>query len=212
MRFSTSSFSLMNSAQWDNWIFGGQEPLMVVSHKHNDHWAVNTTDKAVVLVSDRNIVPRRFNHLNSIVPVEHSAIVRGTKFIKLDAAVIRNIIGPIHANPHATWWIATRGHGTARTRLLFVGDMNIEDARTIRKFISVSFERNLPLHGAMLPSFGGTLKHGVMYPREMTEAVTELAYLLRDRHDMTLAGLPHPVDAEWADVNATRLQSLADMP
>jgi hypothetical protein len=107
--------------------------------------------------------------------------------------------------PHAFWWLVSY----SGVRVLFIGDLWAEDVETAGQFVSKMFEKNLPLNGMLLPSFGGVKKHGACVAREMSLSVEGLAWRLKDAFHITLGALPHPVKAEWADYNAVRLESLA---
>jgi hypothetical protein len=97
-----------------------------------------------------------------------------------------------------------------RTRVIFIGDLNMEDVFVARALVAELFKRDLPIHGSILPSFGGVSNHNTESPTQLTTSLEGLVHELHDIHGITTAALPHPVSAGWADYNATRLQSIID--
>jgi hypothetical protein len=95
-------------------------------------------------------------------------------------------------------------------RIISVADADVRDTVLLRTTVAEMFRRGTPIHGAILPSFGGVSVHGAMASTELAAAIERLAHDLRDIYGATVGGLPHPVDADWADYNAVRLPSIAD--
>jgi hypothetical protein len=89
-----------------------------------------------------------------------------------------------------------------------MGDADVGDIPTMQRFVEEAFKRDRPMQGAILPSFGGVLNHGAGRPTELAARIETLAYAFRDMYNLTLGALPHPLNAGWADYNATALPSI----
>jgi hypothetical protein len=174
--------------------------IAVVSHGHADHWHPNFGLKNLVLVPWKATIPAGYNGRN-ILKVEELRGLGKMSFKCIDTALLNSFIGRKVPTPHAFWWLAT----ASTARVLFIGDMNAEDAETARLFVREARARGLTLAGALLPSFGGVSGHSARDPRELARAVGELAASLREKYGLVIGGLPHPVNAQWANYNAVRI-------
>jgi len=199
--------SILVSVQWDRWRFMlPAKPLLkldvaVVSHGHADHWHPNFRQKDIVLSPREVAVPEQFRNQNNIIRVDSEETLGKVRFVKVGQRSLANLLRERVPPPHAFWWLVCVGN----TRVIFVGDANVGDAVLLKRFSEKMFERNLPLHCALLPSFGGTVKHKSSNARELSASFQELANELRDLYGMMIGALPHPVNADWADYNAFRL-------
>jgi hypothetical protein len=208
--------SILASVQWDRWKFMlsakklCEQDMAVVSHSHLDHWATNLVQKDVVLVPAEVTVPKGSPPIPNVVPVDYSVHVGKLNFVSLNHQRLRNFLRIPISKPHTSWWMVDSKTKQQRTRVVFIGDLNMEDVFVARSLVAELFRRDLPIHGSILPSFGGVSNHNAESPTQLTTAVEGLAHELHDIHDITTAALPHPVSANWADYNATRLQSIID--
>lgn len=88
---------------------------------------------------------------------------------------------------------------------MFIGDMDLDDARLLRTFMDEMLRHDIQIHCVILPSFGGVTAHGSTNPTEVPKVISKVACLLRGEYGLLVAATPHPVRAEWADYNAVRL-------
>lgn len=206
----------MASVQWDRWQFMLSAPRLVkqdvtvISHSHRDHWARNLAEKDVILVPQEVSVPTEHRSLTTIVAVSYAERIGKMRFIKLDRRRLHLYLDQTVDTPHAFWWLVSSKHHDNVCRVIWVADANVRDAVLLRATVAEMFRRGTPIHGAILPSFGGVSAHGTMASTELATAIEGLAHDLRDIHGATIGGLPHPVDATWADYNAVRLPSIDD--
>jgi L-ascorbate metabolism protein UlaG (beta-lactamase superfamily) len=207
MRVEELVESIFASVQWDCWRFMlPAKPLLkldvaVVSHGHADHWHPNFQQKDVVLVPAEVAVPSQFNNLSNIIRVSSDESLGSIRFMKVGWQSLATFIRKRISQPHAFWWLVRAGSA----RVLFVGDADLEDVALLERFTDKMFEQGLPLHGVLLPSFGGVAGHGAGGARELSAALGEFARELRGRYDVKIGALPHPVNADWADYAAVRL-------
>lgn len=204
--------SILVSLQWDRWRFMlPAKPILnlnlaVVSHGHMDHWHRNFYQKDLVLIPWRVKMPKPYRNLRNILRVYRSERIERLEFQQVDRRVLERLLNyPVDPAPHAYWWIVEKQEIKGDVRVLFIGDMNVRDVNVARDFIRTMFERSLTLHGVLFPSFGGVSSHGSRIPREISMLIRELAYEVKDEYDVMLGALPHPVTAEWADVNAVKI-------
>ena len=200
--------SILVSLQWDRWRFMlPAKPILnldaaVVSHGHMDHWHRNFYHKDLILVPWEVRVPKQFAGLRNILRVNHHQFLKRMYLVKINGRDLRRLLSISSIpTPHSIWWIAA----SSGTRVLFIGDMNVADVETAKIFVEEMFRVNQPLHGLILPSFGGVLGHGAKKAMEISHKIADLAYHVRDEYNVKLGGLPHPVDAEWADYNAIKV-------
>jgi hypothetical protein len=175
-----------------------RQDVAVVSHGHRDHWATNLVEKDVVLVPRETRVPMKLAPIRNIVSVDYSEKTGSIQFVKLGRERLSALLEERISTPHAFWWLAR----SKQTRVLFVGDVNVEDVPVARAFVAEMSKRDLPLSAAILPSFGGVSGHNSELPRQLASSIERLSYDLQDVHGMVLGALPHPVDAKWATYNA----------
>jgi hypothetical protein len=206
--------SILASVQWDRWKFMlsakklCKQDVAVISHGHRDHWPANLAQKDVALVPWQVTVPREFHGLQNIHRVEDSAQLGKLRFVELNQRRVASFLDTHVPKPHASWWLASAGQHSRPTRVLFVGDVDVKDVPVARTTVIEMSERGFPLHGILLPSFGGVLTHGAGAPKELSISIRDLAYEARDAHNIVVGALPHPIDAAWADYNASKLQSI----
>jgi len=175
--------------------------VAVVSHSHMDHWHSNFWQKDLVLLPREVTIPDHFRGLNNVIRVDAVENLGKVRFVKVGQQSLTHFLRERINPPHAFWWLANVGD----VRIIYVGDADATDTFLLKRFVDKMFERNLPLHGALLPSFGGTTKHKSSSARELSVAFRRLANELRDLYGMKIGALPHPVHADWADYNAFRL-------
>ncbi len=205
-----SVMSILVSVQWDRWRFMlPAKPLLkldvaIVSHGHLDHWGTNFPQKDFVLVPEKVRIPKCFVNLRNLLKVEKLEAFKGLSFTLLERRALSSFLRYPVQPPHAYWWLATY----LGTCVLFVGDANMADVETLHKFAVRALDAGVPLKGVLLPSFGGTTMHGTFAQTELGNAIKELACELASLN-MAIGGLPHPIEAPWADFNAVKLESLA---
>lgn len=201
--------SILASVQWDRWRFyiPTAKPLLkqdvaVTSHGHSDHWHQNFSSKDIVLAPREIRPPEEFANLKNITYVDFMEKLGKIKFFKIGRKEVEMVLAKAIKEPlHAFWWLAEAGS----VRVLFVGDMNVADAEVLQSFCNRMPELGRPLHGILLPSFSGVKGHGSVKPVELMSKLPIIADVLRRRYSLIIGALPHPVRAEWADINATRL-------
>jgi hypothetical protein len=190
-----------------------KQDVAVISHGHRDHWATNLVQMDTILIPQQVTVPNECQTLNNFMRVDYSVRLGKLDIIKLDQRRLTDYLGErlprVHV-PHAFWWLLAPTHRHEDARILFVGDLDIDDIRTLRVVVAEMFRRDTPLHGVLLPSFGGITSHGIGGPKELSTKVRNLAHDLHDMHSIALGGLPHPLNADWADYNAATLPSITE--
>jgi len=208
--------SIFASVQWDRWRFMLSAPRLckqdvaVISHSHKDHWATNLPEKDAVFIPQEVEVPQQYRSLTNLYRVDYSARLDRLDFIKLDQKRLARYLGKSVPAPHAFWWLVAPTHRHEKARVMFVGDANRNDLSLLRETVAEMFGQDTPLHGVVTRSFAGLIGHGAETPRGLAEAMEDLAYDLRDIYGVILGALPHPVNAGWADYNATTLPALSD--
>ena len=199
----------MASVQWDRWQFMFSAKKLhklkinphLLSHGHfGDHlWIADPAQ--LLLVPEEIRFPNDIKHNNTVYVGRHATVGK-MHFTKLRGHDVGRLIGDETVDStHAFWWIVD----SAKTRALFIGDMDLADVRVARAFIERSYDQDLKIHAILLPSFGGVTTHGSLQPLKLANTMSELAYDLRDIYRITIAALPHPVEADWANYNATHL-------
>jgi hypothetical protein len=208
--------SILASVQWDRWKFMLSAPKLVkqdvavISHGHRDHWATNLAEKDIVLVPRDVGVSKGSALISNIVPVDYSVRIGKLNLVLFNRQRLRNFLRMPIPKPHTFWWMVDSKTRQQRTRVVFIGDLNMEDVSVARALVAELFKRDLPIHGSILPSFGGVSRHNTESPMQLAIALEGLAHEFHDVHGITIAALPHPVSANWADYNATQLQSIID--
>ena len=198
----------MASVQWDRWQFMLSTPKLckqdvaVISHSHRDHWATNLTEKDTIFLPASVVIPKGFQSLRNVYRVEYSTHMEKLRLTALNQDRLEALLRPAVPKPHAFWWLVSTGPQQRRARVLFIGDVAMNDVSTARAMIAEMFRRDLPIHGVLLPSFGGVLAHEAKHAMDLATSIERFAYECRDIHDITVAALPHPIDASWADYNA----------
>jgi len=199
--------SILVSVQWDVWRFYLsaeqliRQKVAVVSHVHLDHWLANLLEFDEVLVPEGIRVPEQFKNMNNIVYIDD--------FFRAEKLVFTHI-GPrslgrflkLQLSTHSHWWLVRY----MNCRVLFVGDVDQNDVPFVESFVAKTREMNRSINAVLLPSYGSAEAHG----ENIHDAIFELADRLR-LSGVKIGALPHPIDAPWADYNAVRLQSLADI-
>jgi len=199
--------SMLVSVQWDRWRFMlPAKPLLklnvaVVSHGHQDHWHRNFRAKDAVVVPLQVPLPYAFTDLRNVVYTEGAVSFGALKLRKLGRRELSLLLKRNIETPHAFWWLAeANGCG-----VLFVGDMNANDAEIVSRLMAVAHQQFSPIRAVLLPSFGGVEGHGGK-AMEVSIRIGELALELADAYNLLLGAMPHPVNADWADFNAVPAQ------
>ncbi|MEM3078661.1 MAG: hypothetical protein QXR38_04100, partial [Nitrososphaerales archaeon] len=157
-----------------------------------------------VLIPEKVRAPCEYSNLHNAIVVDEQKIGK-LRFIALGRKLLKSLLRNRESvqTTHATWWLISYRD----TRVLFIGDLNFEDVLTARHFVKTFYEKNFFLHGVLLPSFGGINGHG-SNELQLSSEIKSFAQEMRDIYGTILAGLPHPVNAEWAHYNAIRLDSI----
>jgi hypothetical protein len=204
-RVSNEVMSILVSVQWDCWRFMlPAKPIVkldvaVVSHDDLDHWHPNFWKKDVVLVPYKLHIPDAFASLRNILQVSRTTHISRLRFWCLNSRDLSRLLQRNVEDTHAFWWLVTGNEA----KVLFIGDLNVEDVKVALDVTQTLVEKGLELHGVLLPSFGGVTTHGARNPRELSSLVYEFAEWLH-RQGMLVASLPHPIPAVWADYNAVK--------
>jgi hypothetical protein len=201
--------SILASVQWDVWKFPLsarrliKPEVVVISHRHLDHWDRNIQRFDMALIPYGIQIPEQFENLKNIISVSDFCKVEKIRFTPIGPTLLASLLQYPVSSLHARWWLSAYRN----TRVLFVGDVDARETGIIEAFVSKMFEQDRPLSGLLLPSYGLTETHG----EGVAFAIAELAEKLRNTFNVKIGGLPHPIYADWADYNAVRAHSLADI-
>jgi glyoxylase-like metal-dependent hydrolase (beta-lactamase superfamily II) len=197
---------ILASVQWDRWIFPisfskpinlVNQKVAVISHEHRDHWI--GTERAELVLYPKEVHPPYYGR--SLLPVgEYPERIDKLVFVKLNKRRIERLIGKAIPRPHAFFWLIDGSWRGEDARILFVGDMNLSDVRTVQEVVE-KITSSTFLNAVILPSFGGVNGHGGTNLL-LALAVDELARELKEEYKIMVNALPHPVPAKWATYNA----------
>lgn len=195
---------ILVSVQWDRWRFMlPAEPftnldVAVVSHGHLDHWHPNFLRKDLLALPPVKM-PKPYKGLkNSYVGETVSLGKLVLRIIGRQelSKILKRDVGTLHA----FWWLAE----TSNARVVFVGDMYAWETKHAYAFIEALHKQGIRVHATLLPSFGGARSHGKS-AMDPSRSIEQLAMELGIAHKLCLGGLPHPVNAGWADFNAVTI-------
>lgn len=199
--------SILASIQWDTWKFYLSskqllnQNIAVVSHEHLDHWGANFSELDTVLVPEGIKVPEQFGRAKNIVYVDNFFKTKKLVFTHFGPKTLGRFLKEQLFGTHSRWWLVRYSN----YRVLFVGDLDRADILTLENFVMKAMKMGKALSAVLLPSYGLTNEHGT----GIRKALFEVADKLRST-GIKIGGLPHPIDAPWADWNAVRSRSLAD--